>query len=117
MYAPVTAATLPASALCPTGKRSLCLATSAAEVSSSSTDSATTATPSSVRASSARETAASCALQYGHQDPRKIRTTPYEPARLSGSEIVPPPTAGTSSGGNGWPLRSRDIGILPEIRR
>src|SRR5271169_6070673 len=68
MYAPVAAATLPASALCPTGKRSLCLATSAAEVSSSSTDSAATLTPSSVSASSARENAASCALQYGHQD-------------------------------------------------
>src|ERR1700746_2807565 len=69
-YPPVAAATLPASALCPTGKHSLCLATSAAEVSSSSTDSATTLTPSSLSASNARENAASCALQYGHQEPR-----------------------------------------------
>jgi hypothetical protein len=44
----------------PDGEAQLCLAMSAAEVSSSSTDSAT----------SARENAASCALQYGHQDPR-----------------------------------------------
>jgi hypothetical protein len=43
---------------------------SAAEVCSSSTDSAATLTPSSVSASSARENVASWALQYGHQDPR-----------------------------------------------
>src|SRR5512146_2459966 len=94
------------------GKLSRCLSTSAAAVSSSSTESATTLAPASASASLARENDASCALQYGHQEPRYTSTMPYEPTRSSGREIVPPPTAGTEKDGNCCPLMSRGTGIL-----
>ena len=74
--APVAADTARASALCPTGKVSPCLATSSVEVGPSSTDKATTIASSLFRLSVARSKARSWALRYGHQLPRYQSTTP-----------------------------------------
>src|SRR6476619_764523 len=49
----------------------------------------------------------SCALQYGHHEPRYSSTTEYEPARSPGSEMVPPPAASMVRCGNGAPFWRR----------
>lgn len=59
-----------ASALWPTGNCRPCFVIRAWVVASSSTDSATTLASTSARLSCARWKARSCALQYGHHDPR-----------------------------------------------
>jgi hypothetical protein len=66
--APVLAATAPA--LWPTGNCRPCLAIRFWVAASSSADSATTETPRAARPSWERWNALSCALQYGHHDPR-----------------------------------------------
>lgn len=52
------------------GEAQVVLATSAALVGSSSTESASTVAPTSVSLSLARWNAVSCALRYGHHEPR-----------------------------------------------
>src|ERR1700739_3055648 len=110
--APVSPATARASALCPTGKVRPCLAISSAVVGSSSTDRAATLTPAPARLSLARWKARSCALQYGHQDPRKNSTTLKSPANLSGTVTAAAPGGVSDRAGNAAPGASSGMTVL-----
>src|SRR3954467_11388067 len=68
--APVAADIASASALCPRGEGILSLSASSTAAVSSSVDEAATLIPASSSRSLARWNARSCALQYGHHDPR-----------------------------------------------